>query len=160
MKKILILLSVLISIFSYGQTEIKKSAISTAGGSHTNGTTTVISAIGEVAVQENNQGNIRLSEGFIGPDILTALGLENYDELNGLNIYPNPVDTRLFIEFPVVQDYEVYLYDLSGKQLIFSKINAKSKGEIDLTGYKTAVYMLIVVDVKNMKRKIVKINKL
>jgi len=75
MKKLFILILFLLTGFTYGQMQIKKSSISTGGGSASAGTTTVISAIGEVAVQENTQGTVHISEGFIGADIAVVLGV-------------------------------------------------------------------------------------
>lgn len=143
----------------YGQVDIKKSGLSSGGGSATVGNMQVIYTVGEVAVQENTQGNDHLSEGFIGTDILTAVDIEDYTELNGIAIYPNPVDTYLQIELPVEQDYEIYLFDLNGKQILQTGIDGNRYKQLNLSDLKTAVYMLIVVDRKNQKRKIIKIQK-
>ena len=143
----------------YGQVNIKKNSISTAGGSATVGNTSLTYAIGEVAVQENTQGNIHLSEGFIGPDIISAVGIEDYGELSGIGVYPNPVDTYLNIELSSAIDYEIYLYDINGKQLLYTGSTGETRKQLDFSTYKRAVYMLIVVDRKNHKRKIIKIQK-
>jgi len=159
MKTTVLLFFLLACSLSYGQVNMKKSGISTGGGSATAGNTTLTYAIGEVAVQENTQGNIHISEGFIGPDILSAVGIEDYTELSGVAVYPNPVETYLQIELPAEQDYEIYLFDLNGKQILQTGTNGSSTKQLNLEHLQTAVYMLIVVDRKNQKQKILKIQK-
>ena len=158
-KTIILVLFLLSLSMSYGQVNIKKNSISTAGGSATVGNTSLTYAIGEVAMQENTQGNTHLSEGFIGPDILAAVGIEDYGELSGIGVYPNPVDSYLNIELSSAIDYEIYLYDISGKQLLNTVSTGNTRKQLDFSTYKRAVYMLIVVDRKNHKRKIIKIQK-
>ena len=160
MKKLLTLTLTLLVSLSFGQTAIKKENISTDGGSQTNGTTTVVYTVGEIAIQENSNGTIHLSEGFIGPDIITALKIDNYTGLQGVNIYPNPVQTDLNISLPEYQNYEIYLYDLNGKQLINTIIEDDNQTKLDLSTQKTGVYMLIVIDRNQQKRGIYKIQKL
>ena len=159
MKKIFFILVSLGVLAGYGQVDIKKSGLSTGGGSATVGNTTLTYAVGEVAVQENTQGNIHLSEGFIGPDILSAVGIEDYTELTGIAIYPNPVDTYLNLELPAEQDYEIYLFDINGKQILQTGTNGSNTKQLDLSHLQTAVYMLIVVDRNARKQKIIKIQK-
>ncbi len=145
--------------FVYGQTAVKKSCISTSGGSYTNGNMTIIYAIGEVAVQENSQGNIHISEGFIAPDILTATGIEDYRELYGVRVFPNPVKDDLQIELPDEQNYEIRLFDLSGKELknIFIE---QSEYQLQMSHLPSGMYLLVVIDRINKQAKIIKIQKL
>jgi len=159
MKTPVLLFFLLACSLSYGQVNIKKSSISIGGGSATAGNTTLTFAIGEVAVQENTQGNIHISEGFIGPDILSAVGIEDYTALNGTGIYPNPVDTYLQIELPAKQNYEIYLFDLNGKQILGSETDGDNQKQLNLSHLPVATYVLIIVDRKNKQRKIIKIQK-
>lgn len=144
---------------SYGQIHLKKSNLSSAGGSTENGTTHIIYSVGEVAVQENTQGNTHLSEGFIGPDIITAVGIEDYTELTGIFTYPNPVETFLNIELPENKDYEIYLYNLNGQQLLKTKTSGLKNKQLNLSAYPSTIYMLIIIDRKMKKTKIIKIEK-
>ncbi len=146
-------------MFSYGyaQTTIKKSSISTDGGSQTVGTTQVVYTVGEVAVQENTIGTNHLSEGFIGADLIQALGIADYAELQNISVYPIPVDTDLNIELPNHIDYKVYLYDLNGKQLVHFNIN--NSYTIDMSHYTTGVYLLIIIDEQHKSMKQIKVEK-
>jgi len=159
MKTIFISILLLLSYFSFGQTAIKKSNVSSGGGSQTNASTTVIYTIGEIAVQENINGNIHLSEGFIGPDIITVLGIENYTELQDISVYPNPVNDLLNIQLPENKNYEIHLFDLSGKELLFLQ-NDENKQQLNLSDLPSSVYVLLVIDRKNNQSKMIKIQKL
>ena len=159
LKKTILILVLLSLVAGYGQVNIKKSNVSTGGGSATVGNTTLTYAIGEVSVREDTQGNTHLSEGFIGPDILTAVGIENYGELTGIEVYPNPVDTYLNLELPDTARYEIYLYELTGQQLLSVDTADDTRLQLNLSLYPPAVYMLMVVDRNNKKSKIIKIQK-
>jgi hypothetical protein len=142
---------------SFAQTNIKKSSISTAGGTQTAGTTQVVYTVGEVAVNENTTGVVHLSEGFIGSDILQALGVSDYTELNGIAVFPIPVQSELNIELPNHNEYKVYIYNLSGKQLVHFNIN--NSYTYDMSNYTTGVYLLIIIDDNNKRIKQVKVEK-
>jgi hypothetical protein len=160
MKKIITLLVLLTISFSFGQTTIKKSSISSGGGIVTQGNTTVLYTIGEVAVQENTVGTVHLSEGFIGPGMAALLDIEDYTQLQGINAYPNPVQTDLNISLPEYNNYELYLYDLNGKQLISTNIEDDNQTILNLSSQKTGMYLLIIIDRKNKKSTSLKIQKL
>ncbi len=147
--KITIILFLLVSI-TYGQTQIKKSSISTGGGSATVGTITVISAIGEVAVQEQTQGNIHISEGFIGADLITTSSVEHFAQLTGVRIFPNPATDFVGLHFQNTANYNIAVYDLTGK-LIFQQQTDKTDYKIKVKNYSRGVYMLVVKDTKNKK---------
>jgi hypothetical protein len=158
MKKIITIIAVISISFGFGQTAIKKSSLSTGGGSHTVGNTTLTYAVGEVAVQENSVGTVQLSEGFIGPDLM-ALGVEDYGQLQGVNIYPNPVQTDLNIILPESNNYELYLYDLNGKQLINTTVENDNQVVLDLSLQKTGMYLLLIIDRKNKTTTTIKVQK-
>jgi len=159
MKQIITLILLLLVGFTYGQTQIKKSSISSGGGSASAGTITVISAIGEVAVQENTQGTVHLSEGFIGADIAVVLGVQEFQTLQGITILPNPVNDNLNIRMEKSGIYEIYLYDINGKQLLNQQITEENQAVYDLSGYATATYLLFVIDRENHLSKQIKIIK-
>ena len=157
MKKYLTIIAFFILLSGFGQTAIKKSSLSTAGGSHTTGSTTVIYALGEVAIQEHTQGNVSVSEGFIGPD-LQALGIEDYGVLEGIQVYPNPVRDIFTVSLPANQSYEYYLYDLNGKQ-IWAKTGISETEQFNIARLHTAMYVLVVIDRDHQRKKIIKLQK-
>ena len=159
MKKYITVIIMLFGVWSFGQTTVKKSSVSTGGGSATVGNTTLTYAIGEVAVQEATQGNTAISEGFIGPDIPESLGIADFGELQGVSVYPNPVKDVFSVEIPGKQSREFYLYDQNGKQILYMTSDSELT-KIDISRLSAAVYILIAIDRTQGKRKIVKIEKL
>ncbi len=157
MKTLITIIAFLLLVSVYGQTAVKKSSLSTAGGSQTAGNTTVIYAVGEVAVQEQTQGNILVSEGFVGPDF-SALDIENYSDLTGIEVYPNPVKDIFTVSLPANRSYEFYLYDMNGKQ-IWAKTGDNEQQQFNIARLHPAVYVLAVIDRNNQLKKIVKLQK-
>ena len=158
MKKILMLIAISSVVLGFSQTELRKSSISTGGGSASVGTTQVIYSIGEVAVQEHTQGTTHLSEGFIGPDMAEALGITDYGTLSGISVYPNPVTDRFNVNLPQTGTYEFYLYNLQGKQILYRQTQ-NSKELFDISRLTSAGYLLIVIDRDNKLKKSFKIIK-
>ena len=159
MKKLIVIMIVLFTELSFGQIQIKKSAISSDGGSITVGNSVLLYTVGELAVQENTQANTQLSEGFIGPDISAILGINDFSVLQGLSLFPNPVTTNLTIQMIQPGNYEIYLFDLTGKQLIAQKITNDNQLVLNLSNFETAVYLLYVVNREKQISKQVKIIK-
>ena len=151
-------LALFVYVMGYCQIDVKKSSISTGGGSATVGTTQVIYSIGEVAVQEHTQGTTHLSEGFIGPDMAQALGITDYGTLTGISLYPNPVTDRFNVNLSQTGTYEFYLYNLQGKQILYRQTQ-NSKELFDISRLTSAGYLLIVIDRDNKLKKSFKIIK-
>ncbi len=105
-------------IIGYGQTTLRKSSLSAGGGSATSGNTYMVYSLGEIGVQESTVGNAHLSEGFVGPDLIFLLGIEDYSQLQGVKVFPNPISDFINIEFPETGDYEIYIFDITGKQVM------------------------------------------
>ena len=151
-----LLLTSLIPVNS--QTAIKKSSLSTDGGSAVNGNFTVTYTVGELAVREVKQGNTSLSEGFITPDISVALKAEDYGELRGVSIFPNPVKDILHISWPFKNKYEIHLFDITGKE-VFERTDNTSNSTLNLSGYPKGIYLLGIVDRENKKIRTFKVQK-
>ncbi len=160
MKYLLTFIAFLTLSLGYSQTELRKSSLSTGGGSASNGTTYMVYAIGEIGVQESTVGNTHLSEGFVGPDITTLVGIENYGVLENVSIFPNPVKDRLQIELPETNDYQVYLFDMTGKQIFEKNITDDNQATYHLGNLQAGVYILTVVDRIHKKSKTIKLQKL
>ncbi len=160
MKTILSILAFLTISFSFGQTAIKKSSISSGGGVVTQGTTTMVYTIGEIAIQENTVGTTHLSEGFIGPDLTALLGIEDYTELADIKAFPNPVQDNLTVALADYNNYEIHLFDLNGKEIISVNVEDDNQSVLNLSQLKTGMYILTVIDRDNKQAKTLKIQKL
>ena len=158
MKKVLLSICLCAALGANAQTAVKKSSISIGGGSHTSGNMQIIYAIGETAINETDQGTKHLSEGFVGPDILTALGVEDYSEIDGLQYYPNPVETYLNFELPDNDNYEIFVFDMTGKSVCQGHIN-QNNNHVNMQNLPVANYLVIIINRQNKTKKIIKIQK-
>ena len=145
MKKLFGLVLLTILLLPATAQQLYKTSFAPAGGSGSDGTQKIIYTTGEIFVKENTVGNTHLSEGFIGPDLAHQMGIEHYGLLKGVVLYPNPVSDRLHIRLPENKSYEIYLYDITGKELIHKKIQGK-KTVLDLHDYLPGNYLLVVID--------------
>lgn len=139
------------SISMAGQLSVVQSEIAAGGGTHTNGDKQMVAATAEVAVGENSQGNLHLSEGFIHSGILVLIGVQDFGQLDHVLLYPNPVTDNLTIEFPVAGTYEVFLFDMDGRLLSVRQYNDTDLCVWDLSGFPPAVYWVAVTDRERRK---------
>jgi len=160
MKKLLTILAILTISFSFGQTAIKKSSLSSGGGVVTQGNLTMLYTVGEIAVQENTVGTVHLSEGFIGPDMTALLGIEDYTELEGVKAFPNPVQDNLNVSLSDYNNYEIHLFDLNGKELMTVNIEDAIETQLNLSQLRTGMYIMTIIDRDNKQAKTLKIQKL
>ncbi len=158
MKNLLFVAFVLAVFGLQAQTTIKKSSISTSGGTMTSGNQEVIFTVGETNVQETDTGNVHLSEGFIGPDIAEALGIADYGILSGITIYPNPVSDILSVRLSRNSHYEFYLFNLEGKQMLYRQ-SQDANQTFDIGFLTAGSYILIVIDRDSKRKKAFKIIK-
>jgi hypothetical protein len=144
MRKPFTFLILLTTFVGFSQTVIQKSSIDSGGAGVTVGTTTIFYTLGEVAVQENTNGSIHISEGFISPDIIHSLGLEAYSILEGIRIYPNPTTDIITIEFKDIDTYEIIMYDHLGKQMERCQAEQTDEKSLDISNYSSGVYVVLI----------------
>ncbi len=158
MKKTITILFFLIVELGFAQLTIKKSSIDSGGALTQNGQVTMLQTVGEVVIQENTTGTIHISEGFINANILSSLGVDNYDFTNDISIYPNPTVDWVNIHFENIENYEFLLTDLNGKQLL-QQTKYTDNFQLDLSIYENAVYFLVVINKNSASYKTFKIIK-
>jgi hypothetical protein len=144
MKKSLIIIALLIVELGFAQLTIKKSSIDSGGATTSSGNTTMIYTIGETVVQENTQGNIHISEGFISPDLQGSLAISNYSTLAGITIFPNPATDYINLAFATDADYSIQIYDINGKSL--ASFQTMEDIRINLSNYSAGNYILLIKD--------------
>ena len=159
MKTKLIIVVVFASLCGYSQTEILKSSISSGGDNVEVGNLKLIYTIGENAIQENESGTLQLSEGFLSPiPVGVVLGTEDFLELTGITAYPNPTTDFVNLRFSELSDYEIKLFDVSGRQLSEFK-TSQTNFKVDLKSFLNGVYFMNVSDAENGKSKVFRILK-
>jgi hypothetical protein len=160
MKNIFTFIALFIIGASFGQVALRKSSLSSGGGSATTGNLYMVYALGEIGVQEADAGNIHLSEGFVGPDITAIVGIEDYGILEGITVFPNPVKEHLNITLPQDNSYEIHLFDLTGKEVLTKNIENNNSAQYNLSRLKTGLYLLVIIDRENQLSATVKLQKL
>jgi hypothetical protein len=150
MKKLFIILFLFITGLSSGQT-LRKSSLSTGGGSGESSGMYLVYAIGEIGVREASAGNLYLSEGFIGPDLYAIMGVEDYETLGGISLYPNPVKTDLHVKLPYTGDFEIRIYDLGGKEVFETVAENKNSFTVNVSSYSPGTYIIGIADRSNKK---------
>lgn len=147
-----------ISAISFSQTTIEKSSISSGGNSTTNGTLSIDSTIGEVAVNETTAGNIHISEGFISSKMLTTLGVNTFSSLENVLIYPNPTVDIITVNLKESDTYSISVFNTTGKELNTLK-TSKTKQQISLEAYASGIYILVIKNTSKQQYKTFKIIK-
>jgi len=71
----------------------------------------------------------------------------NIDNIANFNVYPNPADNELFVEFngETQEDFIISLYDIIGKNIFtqkFSAVNGNNKLKIDCSSFESGLYFL------------------
>ncbi len=161
MKHLLLFFNFIIaSIVIYGQTTIKQSSLAPGGGISVADTQQLLYTVGESFVSENDLNNLHLSEGFINPAILNSLGLENDNKLTGVTIFPVPVHDKLNINLSKTGKYEIYLLDVTGKQILLHRLLNQSKLRLHTTAIRPGNYLLVIVRLPSKSYYVQKIIKL
>jgi hypothetical protein len=158
--------SILFVFFNFtltAQTTIIKSSIDSGGNSISYADYKLIYTIGEIAIQESNEATFHFSEGFITPELLKSLTIEDYTQLFGVSFYPNPATDWVTIQFPEDSNIEVQAYDLNGKSVEIPKIEIMEENPnevtLQLAHLSSAVYAIVVMDHQNKKYKHLKLIK-
>jgi len=159
LKKVTSIFAFLLASTALGQTTIQKSSLDSGGMITTTGSVQILSTIGEIAIQEKTVGSTHLSEGFISPDIMSSVGIQDYANLDGILIYPNPVVDLLHISSKDTTSYEYHFFDLLGKEIALNQSN-ELQNEINVSFLSSGVYILVVVDHQNKSAASFKIQKI
>lgn len=149
----------LLAFTSYSQIAIKKESIDSGGGIATAGNLKIIHTIGETVVQENSSGTIHISEGFISPEILNSLDLQDYTTLTGVRVFPNPTTDYINISFSETGNYTITIFDYQGKQIATMDTNKTDTQIINMDTYSTGVYLVVVKNTAKQQFKVYKVIK-
>ena len=80
--------------------QISSCVLNTGGQTHSNGTIYLEWNLGEVAIQEYNAPNYKMSEGFLSDDIEIITSVKNEGLDMDLEIFPNPATDYIKIRKP------------------------------------------------------------
>ena len=145
----LIAFLMLIPFFGFTITIYAQEAVSTAGnyGKTTSGSLSW--TVGEPVIETITDGTNTLTQGF-QQSKLTVTTINDL-KVSGieLSVYPNPTHDFLSIEVKAdkQRDFQINLFDINGK-LILQKMMTGNKQTIKMQNYKSATYILKVIDDK------------
>ncbi len=159
MKKTMFFFFWLAGLGMWAQPALMKTSLSSGGGTSTTGSTNVIYTLGENFVAEADAGTIHLSEGFIGPDIAAIMGLDEYQPLKGVKVYPNPVKDVLRIQLPAKSNYEIRLFDMTGK-IVLNTTTEFKMWSLNMKNLRSGFYILNIIDRTNKRYTNIKIRKI
>ena len=159
MRRFVVLLIGFIPLLVSAQVEMRKSSLAPGGGTAVSGDLQVVFVVGGLAAGEQAQEDYRLSEGFVGPlPEAVASAVKDYGLLTNICVYPNPVAEVLRIDLPEEGDYLFTLIDLTGKKVLEKRIAGKHAA-ITLPPLTKSLYLLLITDEKNRKKKVFRIEK-
>ncbi len=79
-----------------------------------------------------------------------ATGINEPDNKNlSIKIYPNPAQQSFTIELPQQQNFNLLVYDVTGKK-VFQRTNATGTVIIDCSGFTSGIYFVQAVNEKNI----------
>ena len=90
--------------------------------------------------------------------ITGVLPVDEFDEIGGLSIYPNPSNNIFNINWVQGNDFSISVFDLAGKLLLQEKSNSKSlkKFSLDMSKFGKGIYFAkIKVDEKQSTKKLI-----
>ncbi len=158
MKKISLFILILLAGTVLGQ-NLRKYSLSAGGGSGENANLYLAYALGEIGTKENSAGNLYLSEGFIGPDLYEIMGVEDYETLQGVSLLPNPFKDYLNISLAQAGNYEIRVYDLTGKEVFRTDVEQNDRVRLNLSHLNSGTYIIGIADRTNRKFAALKIVK-
>lgn len=146
MKKILILLFSITSVFVFGQ-----EVISSSGNSLSNGKYTIDFTIGEPIIGTLQKNSKTLTQGYHQPN-LAIIEVKQIDENFNAALFPNPATSFINIEIDDFEGVSFKLEDLSGKVLDQKDIN-KNITPVNVKSLERGIYLLKLIDDKDNKLK-------
>ncbi|MEP7194906.1 MAG: T9SS type A sorting domain-containing protein [Saprospiraceae bacterium] len=136
-----IFIGLLLTISCVMAQTITPSVIASAGAVMKSGNVSLEWTLGEVITETKSTSNLIVTQGFhqtkIGP---TAI--QNYS-INGIDVYPNPVNSKLNIVNKIESNLELKVYSIDGKELLLDKLPIGTK-ELDMESYPNGCYFLII----------------
>ncbi len=73
----------------------------------------------------------------------STLGIDDFDAVNTITLYPNPTNSVLNIQIQnVVSNGAIEIYDMLGKQIFNQTITSNNVSQIDVTNWNNGLYLI------------------
>jgi len=160
-KYLFILFFITSGVFTTAAQSLSPTVLSSSGGFESSDGTSLSWTTGEVMIQSFSEGSIMLSQGFQQGNITVSTAVDEMSEsAMDVQIYPNPVNDILNMEFKNMVDHTIQLklVDLTGKTVLRKEFSQPSNTvRLNLSSVSSGSYMLEVRAAE--KRKVFKIVK-
>jgi len=153
MKKNIFLLFILLISLTVNAQEV----ISSQGDSYSNANGSIDFTIGEVVIATITSGSNSLTQGFHQTN-LTVLAIDDFETNFKAKVFPNPTKEILNIDILNFEGLNYLIYDISGRQLLKSKIINKVTS-LKVNTLADGVYLLVINGENNQKLKTYRIIK-
>lgn len=78
-------------------------------------------------------------------NLVATVGLEDLENLNAISLYPNPTADEVTVDLgTTVQNADIFVLDVSGKEVLRSTNNNVENVKLNLSGIATGVYQVII----------------
>lgn len=88
----------------------------------------------------------------VSTDSMTCNGITGINEYDNkslsIKVYPNPAQQSFIIELPNQQNFNLFVYDVTGRK-VFQRTNATGIVSIDCSGFNSGIYFVQAVNEKN-----------
>lgn len=107
------------------------------------------SLVGEVFNRNYSDGNLTVGESILYQiALLNTLSVEEVNDKNiSLIIYPNPVENELFVQHQDISNWQVQVYEITGKQITSVFVN---QGFMNLNFLSSGTYYLVFTNEENL----------
>jgi hypothetical protein len=117
--------------------------VNSSGGILQNGSNVLVFSAGETAIARYSSSTNRLTEGFLQPHFVAAVGIAEF-HVPDFRFYPNPVTGSLFIENSNPGIKSLRLYNALGQEIM--EVGATDK-MIDMSGLRPGLYIMAARDI-------------
>ena len=153
MKKLTVIITMLGVAFGANAQSISPDVVAPSGTHFSNGPTQVSWTIGEPVIATYDNGSNILTQGF-HQTLLTVTGIQETEaQLEGVSVYPNPVDYLLNVKFDSNNStVSAMIFDASGRMIRSEQINSGiTQRQFDLTGIANGTYLLRLITDEGLK---------
>ncbi len=117
-----------------------QSLIGAAGTEHVGNSAQLSWSLGEIATQTLD-GAVTLTQGFQQVDEIST-DVPELSPLSGMNLYPNPCTSQLFLAIDEPGEFEVEIYDMNGRVVLHQQAGFSSLNELNVMGLTNGHYVL------------------
>ncbi|TVR41656.1 MAG: T9SS C-terminal target domain-containing protein [Cryomorphaceae bacterium] len=114
--------------------------IGSAGTEHAGNNAQLSWSLGEIAVQ-TLEGAVTLTQGFQQVDQIST-DVPEWSSLTGMNLYPNPCSTQLFLAIEEPGQFDVEIYDMNGRVVLHQQAGFSSLNELNVMNLTNGHYVL------------------